>query len=420
MAATIRPVALIVAAGVVVSMHVGKLPPALPLLREEFGMTLVQASFLVSLFQLAGAMFGVFGGMVADRLGPRRVMLGGLVIAAAGSAAGALAGDAATLLASRAIESAGFILAVLPGPALLARTVDVSRLRLVMGCWSAYMPAGMGLGLALSPIGQAWFGWRPVWWAIAVLSLAVAWAIAAIVPPDRRDFAVAHDVPGDRADPVAARLAAPRPQAAWLALVRDTLAAPRSWLLALTFGCYSSQWIAVFGFLPTFYREGGVSLEVAGALTAVGALSNVTGNVASGALLQRGLSRTTLIAAGSASMLAGAWLCFGTDLPLAVRFAGVLLFSSMAGLIPGTLFATTPFYAPHAGAVSTTTGLMQQGSALGQVASPPVVAAVAVASAGWHNTWLVTGTMSVVVFGLAFVFAALDRHGSSGVVGAGR
>jgi MFS transporter, CP family, cyanate transporter len=406
MSATIRPVVLIVAAGVVVAMHVGKLPPALPLLRNEFGMTLVQASFLVSLFQLAGSLFGVFGGMVADRLGPRRVMLGGIMITAAGSAAGALAGDAASLLASRAIESAGFILTVLPGPALLARTVELSRLRLMMGCWSAYMPAGMALGLALSPIGYAWFGWRPVWWAIAALSLAVAWAIMAIVPPDPRDHP-AHP-------------AVPTSQPTLFALVRDTLSAPRAWLLAVTFGCYASQWIAVFSFLPTFYQEGGVSLEVAGALTAVGAAFNVTGNVASGALLQRGLSRTTLMAAGAVSMLVGAWLCFGTDLPFAMRFAGVLLFSSMAGLIPGTLFATTPFYAPHAGAVSTTTGLMQQGSALGQFASPPVVAAVAVASGGWHNTWLVIGMMSGLVFALAFVFAALDRRGSGGVVGAGR
>jgi MFS transporter, CP family, cyanate transporter len=404
MSMTARPVALIVAAGVVVSMHVGKLPPALPLLRDEFAMTLVQASFLVSLFQLAGVLFGIFGGMVADRFGPRRVMIAGLLVAAAGSAAGALATDVAAMLASRALESAGFILTVLPGPALLARSVPLSRIRLVMGGWGAYMPAGMSLGLALSPIGYAWFGWRPVWWAIAFGCVAVAWAIAAVVTPD----------------PSGAGDAGTRPRATWLALVRDTLAAPRAWLLAATFACYSSQWIAVFSFLPTFYKDAGVALELAGVLTAVGAAFNMTGNIASGLLLQRGLSRTALIAAGSLAMLAGAWLCFGTDLPFAARYAGVLLFSSMAGLIPGTLFATTPFYAPHAGAVSTTTGLMQQGSALGQFVSPPVVAAVAVASGGWHNTWVATGTMSMLVFALAFAFAAVDRRGSGGAVGARR
>jgi len=383
----ILPVALIVSAGVVVSMHVGKLPPALPLLRDEFGMTLVQASFLVSFFQLAGMLFGLVGGMVADRLGPRRVMLSGIVIASAGSASGALAEGATALLASRALESAGFILTVLPGPALLARTVDATRLRLVMGFWGAYMPLGMSLGLALAPIGYAWAGWRAVWWAIALGSLAVAAAIALRVPPDD---------PGRRVH-------------GSMSLVRDTVSSPRAWLLALTFGCYSSQWIAVFSFLPTLYDETGISLALAGTLTAIGAAFNIAGNLASGALLQRGLSRTTLLVAGSASMIVGAWMSFGSDAPFWLRYAGVILFSSMAGLIPGTLFATAPYFAPHAGAVSTTTGLMQQGSAIGQFVSPPVVAAVAVASAGWHNTWLVTGAMSVAVIALAIAFVPAGR-----------
>jgi MFS transporter, CP family, cyanate transporter len=382
------PVGLIVSAGIAVSMHVGKLPPALPLLREEFGMTLVQASFLMSFFQIAGMLFGLFGGMVADRLGPRRVMLAGLSIVAVGSAGGALSADAATLLASRAVESAGFILTVLPGPALIARSVSPVRLRLVMGFWGAYMPAGMSAALVLSPlVYQAW-GWRPVWWAIAALSVGIAGAIAAAVPADPRD----------------------RKPTGSVALVRETLGAPRVWLLAGTFGCYSSQWIGVFSFLPTLYAESGVPLTLAGTLTAVGAAVNVTGNLMSGALLQRGLSRATLLAAGALSMLIGAYLCFGADASFAVRYGGVLLFSSMAGLIPGTLFASTAYYAPHPRAVSTTTGLMQQGSAIGQFVSPPVIAAVAAASGGWHNTWVATGSMSVLVLALALVFARVDRR----------
>jgi MFS transporter, CP family, cyanate transporter len=383
-------IALIVTAGVVASLNVGKLPPAFALLREEFGMTLVEASFLMSFFQLAGMLFGLFGGMVADRFGPRRVMLSGMLITAVGCVGGAFATDAATLLASRAVESTGFILTVLPGPALMARTVNVASLRLVMGFWGAYMPAGMALGLALSPLVYQAHGWRPVWWIIGGLSLLVAAAVAAFVPAD----------PADR-----------KPSAS-IALVRETLTTPGPWLLALTFGFYSSQWIGVFSFLPTLYDETGVAPALAGTLTAVGAAVNVIGNLMSGALLQRGFSRAALIIAGSLSMLVGAWLCFGSDAPFAVRYAGVLLFSSMAGLIPGTLFASTASFAPHAGAVSTTTGLMQQGSAFGQFVSPPVIAAVAAASGGWHNTWIATGTMAVMVLALAFAFTAVDRRGT--------
>lgn len=53
-------------AGVVAALHVGKLPPAIPVLRDAFGLTLVQAGFLLSLVQLAGMAVGVVFGAVAD------------------------------------------------------------------------------------------------------------------------------------------------------------------------------------------------------------------------------------------------------------------------------------------------------------------------------------------------------------------
>jgi CP family cyanate transporter-like MFS transporter len=381
-------VALVVAAAVVVSLNVGKLPSALPLLRTEFGLDLVAASLLVSFFQLAGMLLGLFGGMLADRFGPRRVMRIGLTVAAAGSALGALAGSPAVLLASRAVESAGFILAVLPGPALLARHVDPRRLRGVMGLWSAYMPLGMALGLALAPLAYQTVGWRPVWWTISAACLAMAVVLGPAVGPDPRGR-----VPDDA-----------------LGLVRDTLRSPRPWLLAGTFACYASQWMGVFSFLPTLYAEAGVPLALAGSLTAVGVVVNVAGNLASGVLLQRGASRALLIGAASVAMALGAWLCFGSDAPFAVRYGGVLLFSAMGGLIPGTLFASTPAYAPHPRAVSTTTGLMQQGSTLGQFLSPPLIAGVASASGGWHNTWWATGALACGALTLAWMIARTDRR----------
>jgi len=379
--------AAVLTAAIVVSLNVGKLPPALPALRAEFGLDLVAASLLVSFFQLAGMLLGLFGGMLADRFGPRRVMRVGLVVAAAGSMLGALAPSMAVLLASRAVESAGFILAVLPGPALLARGVPPGRLRGVMGAWSAYMPVGMALALALSPLAYESVGWRAVWWAVALASLAMAALLGRVVAPD----------PAGRA-----------PHGA-LSLVRDTLRSPRPWVLAVAFGCYASQWMGVFSFLPTLYTEAAVPLALAGTLTAIGVAVNVIGNLSSGVLLQRGVPRPVLIAVAAVSMIVGAWLCFGSDAPFAVRYAGVLLFSAVGGLIPGTLFASTPAYAPHPRAVATTTGLMQQGSTLGQFLSPPLIAAVHAASGGWQHTWWATGALALGDLAMAWLVLRFDR-----------
>ncbi len=379
--------AAVLTAAIVVSLNVGKLPPALPVLRAEFGLDLVAASLLVSFFQLAGMLLGLFGGMLADRFGPRRVMRVGLMVAAAGSMLGALAPSMTVLLASRAIESAGFILAVLPGPALLARSVPPARLRGVMGAWSAYMPVGMALALAASPLAYESVGWRAVWWAVALASLAVAVLIGRVVAPD----------PAGRA-----------PHGA-LSLMRDTLRSPRPWVLAVAFGCYASQWMGVFSFLPTLYTEAAVPLALAGTLTAIGVVVNVIGNLSSGVLLQCGVPRPVLIAVAALAMIAGAWLCFGSDAPFAVRYAGVLLFSAVGGLIPGTLFASTQAYAPHPRAVATTTGLMQQGSTFGQFLSPPLIAAVHAASGGWQHTWWATGALASGDLMMAWLVLRFDR-----------
>lgn len=46
----LHPASLVIAAGVVAALHVGKLPPALPALQQVLGVSLVQAGFLLRCF----------------------------------------------------------------------------------------------------------------------------------------------------------------------------------------------------------------------------------------------------------------------------------------------------------------------------------------------------------------------------------
>ncbi|TSE25652.1 Methyl viologen resistance protein SmvA [Tepidimonas sediminis] len=367
----IPPAALpIVLVGVASAMHVGKLPPALPLLARELGVTLVQGGFLLSMIQLAGMTLGALAGQLADRLGPRRVMLGGLVLLAAGSLAGALAPAAAWLLAARALEGVGFLMTVLPAPGLIRRGVtEPGPQARALGWWGAYMPIGAALGLALTPPLYATLGWRTAWGALALLALACAGLVA------RR-------VPADGASP-AGGTAALR---AALQGLRTTLAAAGPWLVALAFGVYSGQWLAVVGFLPTIYTEAGWPGAVVGWASALAAGVNLAGNVLAGRLLARGWPVRRLLWLGYGAMAAGALGTF-TAPPLAA-YGAVLAFSALGGLVPGTLFALAVRLAPSPATVSTTVGWVQQLSSLGQFAAPPLVAALAARVGGWQWTWL--------------------------------
>jgi hypothetical protein len=92
----------------------------------------------------------------------------------------------------------------------------------------------------------------------------------------------------------------------------------------------------------------------------------------------------------------------GAGLPTALRFVCVLMFSAIGGLIPATLFSCALRLAPNEATVSTTVGHMQQWSALGQFAGPPLVAWVAVMAGGWQLTWGVTAVLSAVGVVLAY------------------
>ena len=372
MTPTVRQVALIVAAGTSGGASVGKVPISLPVLSEAFGLSLLQASLTISLFLLAAVLVGIFGGMLADRFGQRRIMILGLVASALGGLLGAASTSGTTLLASRAVESFGFIATVLPGPALLTRLVAGHRLRPVMGLWACYMPLGMSIVLVLCPWLLDAIGWRGIWIAIAAISVALAALVWRIIPPDPPQASSTRS----------------------MALVRQTVGALRPWLLASSFGVYAGQWMSVFGFLPTMYQQQGVPATTAGLLTALGVAVNMIGNFGAGVLMQRGWLRHRL-------------LIFAALVPFALRYAALLAFSAAGGLIPGTLFASTPSFAPNPSTVSTTTGLMQQGSALGQFLTPPLIALVVSGTGSWSATWMVTGAMAGINVALALAMRRL-------------
>ena len=378
----IDPAFVVVLAGVCAALHVGKLPPALPVLRDALHISLVQAGFLLSLVQLAGMTLGVAIGAGADTLGPRRTMVLGLLILAAASFAGGFAATPAALMALRGVEGAGFLLASLPAPGLIRRLVEPARLSAALGMWGAFMPVGTAAALLAGPACIALTGWPGWWWLLAALALVMAAVLAAAVP------ASADARHGGQTG--AARR-----------IVR-TIRSRGPWLPSLAFAVYSAQWLTVVGFLPTIYAQAGLATAYAAVATAFAALVNMVGNIASGRLLQRGVAVPTLLFAGFLAMLVGAVIAFSTWVDSApLRYLGVLLFSAVGGLVPGTLFSVAVRVAPDESTVSSTVGWMQQLSAFGQFVGPPVAAAIAARVGGWHVIWWVTGAFALAGMGMA-------------------
>ena len=374
------PAVLVVLAGIVAAMHVGKVAPAIPILRAQLDVSLVQAGWLLSLSQMAGMLTAVFVGMFADGFGLRRSVLWGLVLLGLLSGLAGLTTSAPQLLLMRAIEGAAILMIIVPAPALLRSLVDPDRLSTAMGFWGTFMPTGTATALLLGPVLMAHFGWATWWETLGAIALLMALLFNMGVPR------------------VAVAVAGARPPAANLQRLRLVWRTPQVWRVALAFACYSGQWLVIIGFLPTLLQTGGMSAGLAGTIAAIASAVNIVGNIAGGRLLQKGVPSQRVLGIAFATMAAGAFVVFGTpsDTPLIVKLVAVLMFSGVGGMIPGSLFSLAVRAAPTEDTASTALGWTTQMSLLGQFSMPPIAAALATAHGSWGLTWVVTVSLSLI------------------------
>ncbi|TAN28941.1 MAG: MFS transporter [Castellaniella sp.] len=386
-----RAALFLVLVGICAALHIWKLPPALPQLQADFHLGLVASGFLLSVVQMGGMLLGLPVGLLAERIGLRRCIILGLGILSIASAMGAVFDSGLMVLLGRAVEGVGFLMVVMPIPALIRRLVQPNHLSRIMGLWGCYMP----LGTVLILLAGSWilnFGhWQILWLLLAALTALCLALVVRLVPAD--------GITAPRGDSISA-----------MALASTTLKSLNAWLVALTFGMYSGQWIAIIGFLPTIYAAEGISGTTAGLLTAIVAGSNAIGNLSAGRLLHRGVAAWQLLVLGLATMILCAWGAFGAGLPASGQFVAVFLFSLVGGLVPATLFVLALTLAPTPQTASATIGWMQQCSSLGQFAGPPLVAWVVHAAGNdWQWTWVATSTLSALGILLALAIRTRTR-----------
>ncbi|WP_369650493.1 MULTISPECIES: MFS transporter [unclassified Variovorax] len=359
-----RGVALVVAAGVMASLQVGKVAIAVPQLRADFGLDLSMVGWLMATFSLLGVAGSVPVGAWVARAGDRGLLVAGLLAIAIGSAAGAWAHGIAMLLIGRVVEGLGFVLITIAGPSVLQRMVAPGGKDLAFAIWSCFMPAGIAIALFSGSLPG---GWRGLWLGNAALAALVAVLVLAGV--SRGASGSAREAP-----------------VSWRSMARDaatTAKAGAPALIAASFVIYSLQFFALFSFLPVLLIERmGVGTATAGQLSAVACCVNVAGNLAAGMLLKRGIARWLLAALASALMGISAVGIFLPVLGALPAFVLCLVFSGAGGLLPATLIGTSPLVAPSTRLVPMSMGLLMLGSNLGQMIGPVIVGG-AVDSLGW-------------------------------------
>jgi len=351
--------------GLVAGAYMTKVAPALPGLRDELGLTLVESGLIATTFNLMGMLVGMIAGVLCDRFGHKRLALAGLAVLAAGGALGAAASGFVSLLLSRFLEGVGFIAFVVSAVVLMNASAGNPRDRAkALGLWSSYMPTGGTIALLAAPwVISAW-GWRGLWMVFAIGAVAAAIALARFSPASKYG------------------------QVSSMRLVAESLMSRGNLAMALLFAFYVAQWTSIMVWLPTFLvDEHRLSAGAAALATALYVLINAPGNLAGGWLLARGVPRGTLVVTGA--LIAA--LCevgmLADVLPPAARYVLVLAFSFSAGVIPASVFSGLPVHARTPQHIGTGNGIVMQASQVGQFLAPLALAWIATRF-GWHaNLW---------------------------------
>jgi len=350
-------IALLYAIGVLAAGQLGVVPPLVPALQQDLGLSLATAGMTVSIVTLVGALFGLPAGGWSERIGHARALRIGILIMASAAALCAAADNASTLLAARGLAGIGYLLVVVAGPSLMASTAEPRHHAFTLSLWGTFVPAGIALsGLAAAAFADR-AGWRIIF-AVDVVLLAFALIVAIVAIPLTR--VPQHDE--RRVSVGALRAAVP---------------------LSVAFFCFALVFLALAGLLPAWLVESrGLPAAEAGRIVAIATAFGIAGSLLAGWLMRRGTFPGRLAAVGLIASTAIAALSFSAAAPVPLAVAGFAVSFALGGLVPAAAFASVPQVAADMRAIGPINGLLAQAGSLGSLAGPPMLA-FWVEGAGW-------------------------------------
>ena len=169
-----------------VNMDEAAVPVATPRIGDALGASLAELQWVYAGFLLPLAALLVTGGALADRLGSRRVLVAGLLVFVAGSAASAATSSPGPLVAMRVIEGVGAAFVLPASLAVLRSAFAGPALARAIGTWVAGAIGGAAAGPLLAGALLAAFSWRSVFAPNVILGAVVVVLALVALPPGVR------------------------------------------------------------------------------------------------------------------------------------------------------------------------------------------------------------------------------------------
>ena len=160
----------------------------LPAIQRSLGASLGSLEWVLNAYILAFAVLMLTAAALGERYGRRRVFTAGVVLFTVSSAAGALAPNAGTLIAARAIEGIGGAVIMPLTLTMMTAAFPAERRGAALGIWSAISGFGVALGPVAGGLLTDALSWHWIFWVNVPIGIAVALAAPRVLAEGRGTF----------------------------------------------------------------------------------------------------------------------------------------------------------------------------------------------------------------------------------------
>ena len=359
-------------------------PPVLPAVIKDLGITHGQAGLLMSLFALPGILFSIPGGWLADRFGERVVGSLGLAIMGAGTLVLASAGDFPLILVGRTISGIGAMSAVIALQRMVTRLFQGRPLGVPMGVSGSAIPLGIIVVLNQGGRIAAEHGWREVAFRTGFVSVVIAGGFLAASWFITKGRALGSSPETATAPPVGVD-----------DFLRRGLRA--IWMVGIVWFCANGAMTAFMTFAPDHYLNLGFGIRAQGLLASIPMWGSALLGPVTGWLADRHGGKAAFIAWGLVLMGSSLLLVpLGIVSPLVI---GLGLGVALAAIVTPTMSLPGSVLPPsHVGRGF---GILSTCANVGIFAIPPVAGFVRDFSGGYRWPFLLMAGLAFLGVGAA-------------------
>jgi MFS transporter, ACS family, glucarate transporter len=373
---------------------------------SEYKLTDVQLGWVFSAFLWGYALFQTFGGWLADRLGPRRVLTAGVVwwgifTALTAAVSPTLTGAVFFFVFVRFLLGAGEAIIFPASNQFVSRWIPTQERGFANGLIFAGVGAGAGSAPVIVTYIMVHYGWRWSFWLSALIGLlvGVVWYLAARDTPEQHRSVSSEELAHIRAGLTTETANAAGSKAStlpWSVILRSK----EVWLVTLSYFCFGYiAWIFFSWFHRYLFKVRGLDLKASAFYSTLPPLAMVACSLLGGVINDR-LTKAYGKRVGRCGIAAFALFLTAVLLVLGSQAASAQLASLVLAGGAGALYLAQSSYwsvtADIAGTrAGSTSGFMNMGAQLGGGVTAVLTPVIAV-HLGWTYPFLFAALLSAL------------------------